>query len=126
MDVGYLPERHVDHVGVATLPDPLAQSVDRAVAFSFEDFYAAAFPKVYAFIRCHVRTADIAQELVSRVFARLTVIATTFRSTRRRRGCSESRTRPSSTIGAWSTGGNRSASRSTKSSFVLPTGSIRR
>ena len=70
MDVGYLPERHVDHAGVATLPDPLAQPVDRAPAVSFEDFYAAAFPKVYAFIRCHVRTADIAQELVSRVFAK--------------------------------------------------------
>ena len=35
---------------------------------TFEDLYAAAFPKVYAFIRCQVATTETAQELVSRIF----------------------------------------------------------
>lgn len=35
---------------------------------TFEELYAAAFPKVYAFMRCQVATTETAQELVSRVF----------------------------------------------------------
>jgi RNA polymerase sigma-70 factor (ECF subfamily) len=35
---------------------------------TFEELYAAAFPKVYGFMRCQVATPDTAQELVSRVF----------------------------------------------------------
>lgn len=35
---------------------------------TFEAFYAAAFPKVYAFLRCQVATTETAQDLVSRVF----------------------------------------------------------
>jgi len=34
----------------------------------FEALYAAAFPRVYAFIRCQVSTTETAQELVSRIF----------------------------------------------------------
>lgn len=40
----------------------------RAVAPAFETLYAAAFPKVYAFLRCQVATTETAQELVSRAF----------------------------------------------------------
>jgi RNA polymerase sigma-70 factor (ECF subfamily) len=37
---------------------------------SFEDLYGAAFPKIYAFIRCQVSTVETAEELVSRVFVK--------------------------------------------------------
>jgi RNA polymerase sigma factor (sigma-70 family) len=37
-------------------------------ANTFEQLYTLASPKVYAFIRGHVESADAAQELVSRVF----------------------------------------------------------
>jgi len=46
---------------------PLAAAVD-AAQFAFEALYGVAFPKVYAFIRSQVATADTAQELVSRIF----------------------------------------------------------
>lgn len=35
---------------------------------TFEELYADAFPKIYAFMRCQVATTETAQELVSRVF----------------------------------------------------------
>jgi RNA polymerase sigma-70 factor (ECF subfamily) len=38
------------------------------VDVAFEQLYTAAFPKVFAFIRCQVATIEIAQELVGRVF----------------------------------------------------------
>lgn len=46
-------------------PDARDERVEGA---SFEALYAAAFPKVYGFLRCQVATVDVAQELVSRVF----------------------------------------------------------
>lgn len=39
-----------------------------AAAANFDRLYAAAFPKVYAFIRSQVATAETAQDLVSRIF----------------------------------------------------------
>jgi RNA polymerase sigma factor (sigma-70 family) len=37
---------------------------------SFQQLYDAAFPKVYAFIRCQVANVETAQDLVSRVFVK--------------------------------------------------------
>ena len=34
----------------------------------FEELYGAAFPKIYAFIRCQVSSVETAQELVGRIF----------------------------------------------------------
>lgn len=57
------------------LPRPvpeLAESADdlQRVAESegFRQLYVHAFPKVYSFVRSHVRTAEIAQDVVGRVF----------------------------------------------------------
>ena len=49
----------------AIRPDVPAPLLEPA---TFEDLYVAAFPKVYAFIRCRVASTETAQELVSRVF----------------------------------------------------------
>ena len=35
---------------------------------AFDELYRAAWPKVYSFVRCQVRDAQIAQELAGRVF----------------------------------------------------------
>lgn len=68
MDAAYVPKSGVDSLAAA-LPDPQAQARG-SLAVPFEVFYAATFPKVYAFMRCHVASADIAQDLVSRVFVK--------------------------------------------------------
>ncbi len=54
----------VEHVGV----NLDAASASAAADLAFEQLYTAAFPKVYAFIRCQVSNAETAQELVGRVF----------------------------------------------------------
>jgi RNA polymerase sigma-70 factor (ECF subfamily) len=41
-----------------------------AAETAFEQLYSAACPKVYAFIRCQVASAEMAQDLVSRVFVK--------------------------------------------------------
>jgi RNA polymerase sigma-70 factor (ECF subfamily) len=46
----------------------IARDAPAADHASFEALYATAFPKVYGYMRCQVACADIAQELVSRVF----------------------------------------------------------
>lgn len=53
------------------VPEPTESADDlRAVADreGFRQLYVSAFPKVYAFIRSHVRTAEIAQDIVGRIF----------------------------------------------------------
>jgi len=52
---------------------PLAVPVDALILSAdadeaFEQLYRAAFPKVYAFVRCQVSSVETAQELVGRVF----------------------------------------------------------
>jgi RNA polymerase sigma-70 factor (ECF subfamily) len=69
MDSLFRLSRSVYGSGVAAQALPGAEAADAAVArVSFEEFYAATFPRVYAFIRSQVASADTAQELVSRVF----------------------------------------------------------
>lgn len=55
---------------VSARPSSAAQEAgDTRVKYpTFEDLYATAFPKIYAFIRCQVASTETAQELVSRVF----------------------------------------------------------
>lgn len=43
----------------------VADSADRE---GFSQLYVSAFPKVYSFVRSHVRTAEIAQDVVGQVF----------------------------------------------------------
>jgi RNA polymerase sigma-70 factor (ECF subfamily) len=60
-----------DGVAVQTLPVRVESAgvAERARQDTgFEELYGAAFPKIYAFIRCQVSTVETAEELVSRVF----------------------------------------------------------
>jgi RNA polymerase sigma-70 factor, ECF subfamily len=54
---------------VSTLPVDLDVAADETDA-SFQQLYDAAFPKIYAFIRCQVANVETAQDLVSRVFVK--------------------------------------------------------
>jgi RNA polymerase sigma-70 factor (ECF subfamily) len=61
-----------DAVAVAALANSLEGRAEcvRADA-AFEELYRAAFPKVYAFIRSQVSSAETAQELVGRIFLKV-------------------------------------------------------
>jgi RNA polymerase sigma-70 factor (ECF subfamily) len=64
-------QRASDGVALQTLPvcREIAGVTDRARQDTvFEELYGAAFPKIYAFIRCQVSTVETAEDLVSRVF----------------------------------------------------------
>ena len=52
----------------ASASPALSQNATATHHASFELLYQTAFPKVYGYMRCQVACADIAQELVSRVF----------------------------------------------------------
>lgn len=51
----------------APFPGELALTTPSAVR-PFEDVYRETFPRVYAFLRAHVRSRETAEDLVSRVF----------------------------------------------------------
>lgn len=55
--------------GASALPLSLGIAAENADA-SFQQLYDAAFPRVYAFIRCQVANVETAQDLVSRVFVK--------------------------------------------------------
>ncbi len=59
-------------VGASALPldVDLAAAGVRAEGAAFEALYSAAFPHVYAFVRCQVASTEIAQDLVSRIFVK--------------------------------------------------------
>jgi RNA polymerase sigma-70 factor (ECF subfamily) len=61
------PEPAIDGTA-AMLPLPVDTAGRGGVDAAFEQLYVAAFPKVYAFIRCQVSSMETAQDLVSRVF----------------------------------------------------------
>jgi RNA polymerase sigma factor (sigma-70 family) len=71
MSIPIALRRAAAHVEAETTarPAPGEDAVDGLPVYrSFEHLYAAAFPKVYAFIRSQVSATETAQELVSRIF----------------------------------------------------------
>lgn len=69
MDAGSLADEAVRGLGAAAPAEPRAAERG-SLSIPFEAFYADTFPKVYAFIRCHVSSVEIAQDLVSRIFTK--------------------------------------------------------
>jgi RNA polymerase sigma-70 factor (ECF subfamily) len=67
-----LPFRLTSHAA-ASSASALPLGIDAAAAdvdAGFQQLYDAAFPKVYAFIRCQVSNPETAQDLVSRTFVK--------------------------------------------------------
>ena len=68
-----LPFRYSSRAAAAGSASALPMAVDVATTDtdeSFQRLYDAAFPRVYAFIRCQVSSVETAQDLVSRVFVK--------------------------------------------------------